>query len=192
MSLLYEPEATSFICGCGSAALGHPWFNSFFADRVDKILQSSYGEHSSLSIFQAMKMQPREPAAFWLFLWAILWLAMGFWAIVGPLFVLFGTLSFYVDLGAIGINLQFNDGPLQTPEQKLSFIALGAVLGAVGIGFFWLRSRGYLQDWPREERPAGLTPEAEQAARARFQPDRPQSDTDAIRPAGDEVREKGD
>src|SRR5439155_26691447 len=25
MSLLYQPEATPFICGCGYAALGDPW-----------------------------------------------------------------------------------------------------------------------------------------------------------------------
>jgi hypothetical protein len=27
--ILYEPETTPFICGCGSAALGIPWFLCF-------------------------------------------------------------------------------------------------------------------------------------------------------------------
>jgi hypothetical protein len=36
--------------------------------------------------------------------------------------------------------------PVQTPQQKAVFLVLGALLGFIGIGFFWLRRRGYLKD----------------------------------------------
>jgi hypothetical protein len=89
--------------------------------------------------------QRREPSVVVSLLWALLWLALWFWAIIGPLFVLLGALSFFVDLDTLGIQLSLGAGPIQTTGQKNTFIAMGAVMGIVGIGFLWLRKRGYLK-----------------------------------------------
>jgi hypothetical protein len=65
--------------------------------------------------------------------WALLCLVMWFWAIVGPLFVVAGAVSYYFDLGEI----------LAIPGWQA--LSVGGVLGAVGIGFVWLRMRGYIR-----------------------------------------------
>jgi len=117
---------------------------------------------------------------------------MWFWAVVGPLFVVLGELSFFIDLEAIGITLTGNDGePIRTTRQKMTFIALGVLFGVVGIGFLWLRRRGWLKDGlPGDEGQLPLGPDAEQAARARFNPGGTPTETEAIRQANDGVREK--
>jgi hypothetical protein len=81
-----------------------------------------------------------------LVLWTLLWLAMWFFAIVGPLFVVLAAVSFFVDISPV-VSLNFFGGePVRTTEQKAVFLAVGAVLGFVGIGFLWLYRRGYLKD----------------------------------------------
>jgi hypothetical protein len=81
-----------------------------------------------------------------LLLWTLLWLVMWFWAIVGPLFVVFAAVSFFVDISpVVSLNL-FGGEPVRTTEQKTVFLAVAAFLGCVGIGFLWLRRRGYLKD----------------------------------------------
>jgi len=106
----------------------------------------------------------REPPLILLLLWAILWLAMWFWAIVGPLFVLLGALSFFIDLGTIGVSISL-DGPVETTKQKILFIVLGGIMGIVGIGFHLLRRYGHLRYGPEKETPrsteAGSRPRAD-------------------------------
>jgi hypothetical protein len=66
-------------------------------------------------------------------LWALLCLVMWFWAIVGPLLVVGGAASYFVDLRDV----------LDIPGREA--LSLGGVLGAVGISFVWLRMRGYIK-----------------------------------------------
>jgi hypothetical protein len=73
--------------------------------------------------------------------WVLFCFVMWFWAIVGPLFLVIGPLSFYVD---------WVEFPGKTPEEKLGNMGLGASLGAVGIAFVWLRCRGYLKFGERD------------------------------------------
>jgi hypothetical protein len=136
--------------------------------------------------------QPREPSLVWLWALVIFNLVMWFWAVVGPLFVVFGALSFFIDLEAIGITLTGNDGePVGTTWQKMTFMALGVLFGVVGIGFLWLRRRGWLKDGlPGDEGQVPLGLDAEQAARARFNPRETPRETDAIRPGNEGVREE--
>jgi len=84
-----------------------------------------------------------SPSMLKLVLWTILWLVMWFWAIIGPLFVVLGVLSFFVDLS--GSMYLFGGDPVRTPQQKAVFIAVGLGLSAVGIGFVWLVRRGYVK-----------------------------------------------
>ena len=88
---------------------------------------------------------PPEPSVVKLLLWTFLWLAMWFWAIIGPLFVVAAVISFFIDISPI-VDLNLFGEPVRTTVQKVEFLALGAVLGFVGIGFLLLRRRGYLKD----------------------------------------------
>lgn len=63
-------------------------------------------------------------------LWGLFVLVMWFWAVVGPLTVVFGILSSFVDLRG------FTSVP---SEQSITF---GIILGTVGLCFVWLRLRG--------------------------------------------------
>jgi hypothetical protein len=66
-------------------------------------------------------------------LWALLCLAMWFWAIIGPLCVVLGVAAYFVDLS----------GVLSIPRPQA--LTLGSVLGFVGITFVWLRRQGYIR-----------------------------------------------
>lgn len=66
-------------------------------------------------------------------LWALFCLVMWFWATVGPLYVVAGALSYYVDVRDY----------LSIPGWEA--ISVGGVLGAVGITFVWLRTRRYIR-----------------------------------------------
>lgn len=66
-------------------------------------------------------------------LWALLCLVMWFWAITGPLLVVLGAASYFVDLRNV----------LDIPGWEA--LSLGGVLGAVGISFVWLRVRRYVR-----------------------------------------------
>jgi hypothetical protein len=57
---------------------------------------------------------------------------MWFWAIVGPLYVVVGVVSYFVDLEDL------------RSFQSTESISLSGVLGAVGISFVWLRMRRYI------------------------------------------------
>lgn len=74
-------------------------------------------------------MPPIVPSLLWVFLW----LAMWFWAIVGPFCVVLGVLSYFVDLGDV----------LAMPGRDA--LLAGGVLGSVGISFVWLRMQGYIR-----------------------------------------------
>ena len=68
-------------------------------------------------------------------LWALLCLAMWFWAIAGPMCVLLAVASYFVDLRDV----------LEFPGREAEALSVGSVLGAVGISFVWLRVRGYIK-----------------------------------------------
>jgi hypothetical protein len=80
-------------------------------------------EHSERS------MPPIVPSLLWVFLWLAMWC----WAIAGPLCVVLGILSYFVDLGDV----------LAMPGRDA--LSVGGVLGGVGLSFVWLRMRGYLK-----------------------------------------------
>jgi hypothetical protein len=80
---------------------------------------------------------PRRPSMGSMIVWVLFCCAMWFWAISGPLIVLAGVLEF-LNVPFIAI-----EGP--TTEDKVRLMGMGAVLGAVGLGFVWLRLRGYLK-----------------------------------------------
>ncbi len=90
------------------------------------------------------KRPKSPPSMVKLLLWTLLWLVMGFWAIVGPLFAVLAAVSFLVDITPV-VDLGLFGQPVRTTEQKIVFLALSACLGLVGIGFFWLRRRGYFK-----------------------------------------------
>jgi hypothetical protein len=97
------------------------------------------GPNGEVGAMETNHPRRREPSAVLSLLWALLWLAMWFWAIIGVLFVVLGALSFFVDLNAWKISISGLDGrPVQTAEQKWLFVAAGAVTAAVGIAFLWL------------------------------------------------------
>lgn len=65
-------------------------------------------------------------------LWAIIcWNGYGF-AILGPVFVIVGIVSFFVDLGDM---LHMNGEPVRTVNQKIIWILSNLVFGALGIWF---------------------------------------------------------
>jgi hypothetical protein len=95
-----------------------------------------------------METKPTKPppSMVKLLLWTMLWLVMWFWAILGPLFVVLATLSFFVDVSPVVGMTDFFGNPVRTTGQKIVFLAVGACLGFAGIGFLWLLRRGYLKD----------------------------------------------
>jgi hypothetical protein len=86
------------------------------------------------------------PSTVKLLLWTLLWVVMWFWAIIGPLFVVLAAVSFFVDVSPFADMTLFGGEPVRTPRQKAVFLAVGALIGSVGIGFLWLYRRGYLKD----------------------------------------------
>lgn len=68
----------------------------------------------------------------WVFFSFVMW----GWAILGPLAVLIGTLSFFTDVVSI-------EGA--TTNEKLKNLGLIAFLGMVGLSFVWLRRAGFLK-----------------------------------------------
>jgi hypothetical protein len=95
-----------------------------------------------------MENQPPKrppPSLLKLILWLLLWLVMWFWAIIGPLYVVVVIVSFFVDVSPV-VSLNLFGEPVTTMEQKIWLLAIGGVLGFVGIGFLWLRRRGYFKD----------------------------------------------
>ena len=96
-----------------------------------------------------METKPTQrppPSMIKLILWTMLWLLMWFWAIAGSLFAVLAAVSFFVDVSPVVGMTDFFGKPVRTTEQKLVFLAAAACLGLVGIGFLWLRRRGYLKD----------------------------------------------
>lgn len=89
---------------------------------------------------------PPRPSPVKLLLWTLLWVVMCFWAIIGPLFVVLAAVSFFVDISSIADMTLFGGEPVRTPRQKAVFLAVGALIGSVGIGFLWLYRRGYVKD----------------------------------------------
>jgi hypothetical protein len=96
-----------------------------------------------------MEPQPPKrppPSLLKLILWFLLWLVMWFWAIIGPVCVVLAVISFFVDLSPwVHISL-IGGEPVRTTEQKILFLALGAVLSFLGLGYLWLRHRGYFKN----------------------------------------------
>jgi hypothetical protein len=90
-------------------------------------------------------LEPHPPSMVKLILWLLLWLTMWCWAIAGPLCVVLAAVSFFVDLSPV-VSISLFGQPVRTTEQKIALVALGAALSFVGLGFLWLRCRGYLKD----------------------------------------------
>jgi hypothetical protein len=80
-----------------------------------------------------------------LLLWTLVWLVMWFFAIAGTLCAGLAAVSFFVDLSPV-VSLALLNEPVRTPQQKAMFLGVSGVLAGVGIGFLWLRRRGYLRD----------------------------------------------
>jgi hypothetical protein len=74
------------------------------------------------------RVPPMVPSLLWVFLC----LAMWFWPIVGPLCVMLAVASYVVDLRDV----------IEFPGREAEALSVGIVLGAVGISFVWLRTRG--------------------------------------------------
>jgi hypothetical protein len=74
-------------------------------------------------------LPPLVPSLLWVFLSLVMW----FWAIIGPLYVVLGILSYLVDLRDV------------FPFPGRQALSLGGFLGAVGISSVWLRMRGYIK-----------------------------------------------
>jgi hypothetical protein len=135
----------------GEARHGGPQFDMTLLLRIPPARARSRNSSAAPETVRTAPMtdiQPprRERPAILLLLWAILCLIMWFWAIAGPLFVVLGALSFFIDLNAIGISLSGpDDEPIRTTTQKIVFTATSALIGTVGITFLWLRKRGYLK-----------------------------------------------
>lgn len=56
-----------------------------------------------------------------------------------------GILSFVVDLGEGFWAPRLGSDPVRTATDKALFTVAGAVAGILGIGFLWLRGRGYVR-----------------------------------------------
>ena len=80
-----------------------------------------------------------------LLLWLFLCFAMWFWAVVGPLLAVLAAASFFVDVSSV-VSLDLFGEPVRTAGQKAVLLAVGVVAGFVGVGFLWLRRRGYIKD----------------------------------------------
>jgi len=75
-------------------------------------------------------------------LWWLITLLMVLSAVLGLVCVIVGVISFFVEGGFLGMRL--GGEAVQTPTQKVLFISVGAAVGVAGIGFWWLRQRGYV------------------------------------------------
>ncbi len=66
-------------------------------------------------------------------LWEMLWATMSFWAIVGPLWVMWAVVSRFVDVPDL---FSF---PIEEALWPFGF------LGVIGVSFVWLWLRGYIK-----------------------------------------------
>lgn len=82
----------------------------------------------------------RTPSIGSMIVWVFLCFAMWAWAIIGPFTLVFGTLS-YLEVPFF----QSMSLPGDTAGEKLNYLGMTTILGAVGISFVWLRCRGYLK-----------------------------------------------
>ena len=71
-------------------------------------------------------------------IWAIICLNGYGFAVIGPLFIVLGIRSFFVDPGG---SLRMFGEPVQTTTQKIVWTLLNLVIGALGVWFVaWHRS----------------------------------------------------
>jgi hypothetical protein len=94
---------------------------------------------------ESRQSQRGEPPMIVMALWVLLCLGMWFWAIIGPLNVVLGALSFFFDLSNV---IDIFGTPVQTTGQKAVYLSVSAALAILGVGFVWLRRRGYLKFFP--------------------------------------------
>ena len=76
--------------------------------------------------------EPGRPSLVASVLWAHVCLFMWLWAVVGPLCLAAGVVSFFVD----------RDGRFMPPSEA---VWLGGVLAGVALPFVWLRARRYIR-----------------------------------------------
>jgi len=75
-------------------------------------------------------------------LWWLITLLMLLSAVLGLACVVVGVISFFVEGGFLGMRL--GGEAVLTVTQKVLFTSVGAAVGVAGIGFWWLRQRGYV------------------------------------------------
>jgi hypothetical protein len=75
-------------------------------------------------------------------LWWLLRVNMWGFAILGPVFVAVGLLSFIVDFGD---SMWLGGKPVRTDQQKTAWTVCSAAFGALGLAFVWLCRKGYLK-----------------------------------------------
>jgi hypothetical protein len=80
-----------------------------------------------------------------LFVWWILDFVMILAVPIGLGLVVLGILSFVIDLGEGFWGPRLGSAPVRTVADKALFTVAGAVAGILGIGFLWLRRRGYVK-----------------------------------------------
>ena len=88
---------------------------------------------------------PLIAQAIWLPFWWLLHFFMILAIPVGIGSAVLGTVSFVVDLGEGFWTPRLGDAPARTITDKTLFTVAGAAVGIVGIGFLWLRQRGYVR-----------------------------------------------
>jgi heme O synthase-like polyprenyltransferase len=81
------------------------------------------------------RLDRRVPGVFSIMLWHGLRSGMWLWAIVGPLLVVLGVVSYFVDVRDSIFSLFMNR----------DFMVWGGVFGSAGLSFVWLQMRGYLR-----------------------------------------------
>jgi hypothetical protein len=83
-----------------------------------------------------------EASALAQMLWWMHCLNMWGFATLGPVFLVLGVFSFFVDLGD---SLWLGGEPVRTDRQKGAWIVCSSAFGALGLVFVWLRRKGYLR-----------------------------------------------
>jgi hypothetical protein len=85
---------------------------------------------------------PTVVLGIWAVIWALMCAVMALSVVVGFLCMVVGTLSLFVE--RLALQMILGGAPVKTTGQKAIFIGVGATLCGVGIGFWWLRQRGYV------------------------------------------------
>jgi hypothetical protein len=75
-------------------------------------------------------------------LWWFISLLMMVLAVLGLICVVVGVISFFIEGTFLGTS--FGGKAVETAAQKVLFTAVGVACVVAGLGFWWLRQRGYV------------------------------------------------